>query len=533
VIRSAAVMACATSLVAVPLAAQAPPTAAHDTAHAIRQRTTYEDLQLFSQVLNELRLNHADSLDTHTLVMAAIEGMVHAADPHSFVIQSIRLNPAKEADYRAGKLVPVPVSFIDVDGRFVVAGAEAGSPAARASLFPGDRLVAADSAPITATSVAELEVALAGPPHSTTVLTVERRRLDGSTVRLDRKLTRETPGAASTVPAAVMLDKHVGYVRITSFLSDRVADDLHAALGRLHGLGMDRLILDLRDNGGGEVKQAARVAGEFLPTGALVYTSEGRKKDATDTGRVTRSFFRREARYPVVVLINGGTASASELVAGALQDHDRAIIVGSPSFGKALLMLPVRLSDGSVLLIVVGHVRSPSGRVIQRSYRGVALHDYYDGAWAPRDTAGLPRYHTDGGRTVYGGGGIVPDIALPAAPAAPAWLERAAERQIPTEWAGAYLDAHGGDYPSLDAFAAAPTLPAAALADFRAFAAARGDTIDAGATADPTLQRLLALVLADAKWGEAGYYRIAAVTDPDVATAMTAFDRASAVLGNH
>ncbi|HWZ59961.1 MAG TPA: S41 family peptidase [Gemmatimonadaceae bacterium] len=523
---------------AAPLGAQhvAAPDSTHrdtthrDTTHAIRQWTTYEDLKLFSQVLNALRLNHADSLDTHRLVMAAVDGMVHAADPHSFVVAAVRLNPAKEAAYRAGQLVPVPVSFLDVGGRFMVAGAAPGSAAARADILPADRLIAVDSAPVTASSVAELEVALAGPPHSTALLTLSRQRLDGSTVRLERRVPREAPGAVTAVPTAILLDRRTGYVRVTSFLSDRAADDLHAALGRLRGLGMERLILDLRDNGGGEVRQAARVAGEFLPTGSIVYTAAGRKKDLTDTGRVTRSFFRHEARYPVVVLINGGTASASELVAGALQDHDRAVIVGSPSFGKALLMVPMQLSDGSILIMVVGHTRTPSGRVIQRIYRGVRLQEYYDGAWAPRDTAGLPRYTTDDGRTVYGGGGIVPDVTLGAPTPLPLWLERAREDRVPFQWAGAYLDAHGAEYTTLDAFATAPTLPATAITDFRAFAAAHGDSADEGAPADRTLQRVLALVIAEAKWGDAGYYRIAALSDPDISAATAAFDRAPGIL---
>jgi carboxyl-terminal processing protease len=504
-----------------------------DTIHAVRQWTTYEDLQLFSQVLNALRLNHADSLDTHRLVMSAIDGMVHAADPHSFVIAAVRLNPAKEAAYRAGQLVPVPISFLDLDGRFVVAGAATGSAAARVDILPGDRLVAVDSAPVTASSVAELEVVLAGPPHSTALMTISRQHLDGSTVRLDRRIAREASAAETAVPTAILLDHRTGYVRITSFLSDRAADDLHTALGRLRGLGMERLVLDLRDNGGGEVHQAARVAGEFLPTGAIIYTSSGRKADVTDTGRVTRSFFRREARYPVVVMINGGTASAAELVAGALQDHDRAVIAGSPSFGKALLMKPVILKDGSVLLMVVGHMRTPSGRVIQRSYRGVALHDYYDGAWAPRDTAGRPRFATDDGRTVYGGGGIVPDLALESPRRFPLWLERAKEDHVPFQWVGPYLDAHGAEYSTLDNFAATPALSEATLADFRAFAASHGDSIDTGAGADRLLQRALALTVAEAKWGDPGFYRVAAITDPDVAAAAAAFDRAPAILAGH
>ena len=501
------------------------------TKHAVRQWTTYEDLQLFSQVLSELKLNHPDSLDTHTLVMSAIEGMVHAADPHSFVIPAVRLNAAKEADYRAGKLVPVPVEFVEVRGAYVVAGAASGSEAERLDILPGDRLVAIDSAPVRAESVVELEVMLSGAPKTTALLTLERRRLDGSTVRLDRRLTRHSPDEESAVPAVFMLDPKTGYIRITTFLSDRAADDLHTALGTLDHQGMQRLVLDLRDNGGGSIKQAAHVAGEFLPKGMLIYTSEGRKKDIIDTGRVSRSFFATRAKYPLVVMIDGGTASASELVAGALQDHDRALIIGRPSFGKALLMIPLAMSDGSSLMMVVGHVRTPCGRIVQRSYRGLALRDYYEGAWSSRDTTGRPGCKTDAGRTVYGGGGIVPDVLLPTHLGAPPWFERIEEDRLVLQWISGYLDAHGAQYTTLDAFAAAPTIPPEAIADFRTFVASHGDSAATGDAADRLLGRGLALAVAYGKWGEPGYYHVAAVLDPDVTTASHAFDRASELLG--
>lgn len=500
------------------------------TKHVVRQWTTYEDLQLFSQVLSELKLNHPDSLDTHTLVMSAIEGMVHAADPHSFVMPAVRLNTAKETAYRDGKLVPIPVSFIEVRGAYVVAGAAAGSEAERLDILPGDRLVAIDSTPVRAESIVELEVMLAGAPKTTTMLTLERRRLDGSTARLDRRVTRHAPDEESAVPAVFMLDDKTGYIRITTFLSDRAADDLHTALGTLDHQGVQRLVLDLRDNGGGSIKEAAHVAGEFLPKGMIIYTSEGRKKDIVDTGRVSRSFFSTRAKYPLVVMINGGTASASELVAGALQDHDRAVIIGRPSFGKALLMVPVRLSDGSSLMLVVGHVRTPCGRIVQRSYRGQSLRDYYEGAWSSRDTTGRPSCKTDQGRTVYGGGGIVPDIMFPERRGVPSWLERITEDRLVLQWIGGYLEAHGAQYGSLDTFAATPTVPATAVADFRTFVASHGDSAAMGDAADRSLNRLLALAVAEGKWGEPGYYRVAAVLDADVTTATHAFDRATEIL---
>src|SRR5437773_1257053 len=245
-------------------------------------------------------------------------------------------------------------------------------------------------------------------------------------VTVERRVARERTEEATAVPAAFMLHPQVGYIRLTTFANEKAADDLHAALGRLEGRDMKRLVLDLRDNGGGSVDEAARVAGEFLPKGAIVYTEQTRKKveGEKDTVRVSRSFWSHEKRYPLVVLINAGTASASELVAGALQDHDRAVIVGRPSFGKALLMRGLPLADGSMIMLVVGHVTTPCGRVVQRQYRGITRRDSVRLARAERDSAGRPAGKTDGGRTVYGGGGIYPDVVLSEPDPAPLWLAR-------------------------------------------------------------------------------------------------------------
>jgi len=499
----------------------------------VRARTTYEDLQMFGQVLNQIRVNHPDSVDTHELLMAAIQGMVRAADPHSYVIPAVRLEPGKEEQLRAGKLVPVPVSFLFIGGAPVVAGVAAGTAASRLDILPGDELVSVDGRPVAAESAEELEIGLAGPKQSVVTLGLERRRQDGSLVRLERRVARERFEAASAVPVALMLDSATGtgYVRITTFEAERVADDLHDALDRLEKRGMRRLVLDLRDNGGGSVKEAADVAGEFLPKGAIVYTSEGRKKEVTDTGRVSRSFWRSERRYPIVVMTNGGTASASELVAGALQDHDRALIVGRPTFGKSLLMRGFPLADGSVIVLVVGHVKTPCGRVVQRQYRSITTREYYRLARADRDTAGRPACTTAGGRRVFGGGGIYPDVLLEERSAVPLWMARVREQELPLAWVGGYVSAQGAALVSLEAFLREPALPAAALADFRAFARAQGVAIPSDAESDALLQRTLTRAVARAKWGDAGSYGVAAKLDAEVRAALTSFDRAAAVLG--
>jgi carboxyl-terminal processing protease len=384
---------------------------------------------------------------------------------------------------------------------------------------------------VVAESSEELEVTLAGRRGTTVSLTFERLRLDGSLARLTRSVKRERTSDESAVPAAFMLDRTTGYVRITTFEGAKVADDLHSALGTLDKAGMQRLVLDLRDNGGGRVDQAADVAGEFLPKGVVVYSSAGRKAEVGDTIRVRRSFWRSERRYPVVLLVNEGTASASELVAGALQDHDRALVVGRPTFGKSLVMQGFPTADGSMIVLVVGHAMTPCGRVVQRQYRNITRRDYYRLARAERDTAGRPSCRTTNGRTVYGGGGIYPDVRLPEPDPYPLWLARVDEDAIPLAWVGGYVAAGGAGLTTVGAFAATPSLPAAALADFRAFAAKQGVAIPSGPEPDAWLQRTLAARIAAAKWGDTGYYRVAAALDPEIRAAAASFERAAAILG--
>ncbi|HEX8693311.1 MAG TPA: S41 family peptidase [Longimicrobium sp.] len=482
-LRKSLAGALALLLAAAPAAAQQGP---------LRPRTAYEDLQMFSQVLNQIRVNHPDSMDTHELFMAAVEGMIRAADPHSYVIRAARLAPEKLREYEAGRLFPVPIDFRYVGGSPVVASVAPGSAAARQDILPGDVLVAADGQPVRAESPLELEVALAGPRGSTVGLRFERERGDGSRVELDRPVRRERVEEGTAVPAAFLLDARTGYIRVTTFANDRTADDLHDALKALERGGMQRLVLDLRDNGGGRVDQAAQVAGVFLPGGAVVYSSEGRKPELSETVRVRRSLFSPgERRYPVVVMVNEGTASASELVAGALQDHDRALVVGRPTFGKSLLMQGFPMTDGSVIVLVVGHVKTSCGRVVQRQYREVRSTEYYRLAHAARDTVGRPSCRTDRGRTVYGGGGIYPDVVLQETEPAPVWLARLYEDDVVTRWVAAYLTANAAAFTTPEALAASPSLPAGALADFRAFAGRQGRQVPAGAEVDARLQREL------------------------------------------
>jgi carboxyl-terminal processing protease len=417
-----------------------------------------------------------------------------------------------------------------VEGAPVVISVAPGTEAARSDILPGDELIAVDGKPVPWESAGELEIGLAGAKNSKVRLTFERRRLDGSRVHLEREVKRERAGEESAVVSAFLLDAATGYVRLISFESDKVADDLHDALSDLERQGMKRLVLDLRDNGGGLVDEAAKVAGEFLPKGAIVYTQQGRKAEVSDTGRVGRSFWSHEKRYPIVVMVNDGTASASELVAGALQDHDRALIVGRPSFGKSLLMQGFPLTDGSVVMLVVGHVRTPCGRVIQRRYHGISRREYYRLAGVDRDTVGRPSCKTTSGRVVYGGGGIYPDIVFPEPEAAPVWLSRVYEDRLDLKWIAGHLTAAGPTYSTIDALVSSGKAAPGAVESFRKFATEQGLTIPDGADVDALLDRSIVRWVALAKWGDAGFYRLAAVQSADVKRAVESFTKAEGIL---
>ena len=497
----------------------------------LRKRTAYEDLQMFSQVFNQIRVNHLDTVDSHELLMAAIQGMVRRADPHSYVVSAVRFSPDKQRQFENGTLVALPIQWDFRLGAPRVVSVSPGTRAASLDILPGDELILADGQAIVAESEFELDVTLAGAKGTTVQLVLERQRSDGSFARLERAVRRErSEDAPTAVPAVTTFGDGTGYIRITTFSNDKVADDLHKALESVEALNIKRLVLDLRDNGGGLVREAARIAGEFLPRGSIVYSSWGRKTESIDTGRVERSFWRSARNYPLAVLINAGTASASELVAGALQDHDRAIVVGRPSFGKSLMMRGFPMTDGSTFVLVIGQVMTPCGRAVQREYRGLRAQDYYRRARTERDTAGRPSCKTDNGRTVYGGGGIVPDVMLAERAGPPVWLVRLSEDDLFGRFAAGWVTEQAARYGTLDAFDSA--LPAFddALAAFRTLAAREGREVPADSAATTRVRRNLLVAVAAAKWGDAGRYRVSARLDPDVQAAIAALARSAEIL---
>lgn len=491
------------------------------------ERTTYDDMRMFSQALNQIRINHADSVTAQTLLLAAVEGMIAAADPHSYLLPASRTPAERELEVIAGRAAPVPVTFTYVGDVPLVVSVAPGTAAARADVRPGDELVSVDGAAVRARSAEELDLALAGKKGSDALLVFERQRADGSRARLERKLKRERPEELAVVAAP--LDAETGYLRITSFRGSTVADETASALGKLESQGMKRLVLDLRDNPGGAINQAAAVAGLFLPATTVIAVNEYRR-GKPDTLRVESAPKGARRNLPLVVLVGAGTASAAELLAGALQDHDRALIVGRPTFGKALVLRPFPLADGSVMWLAVGRTHTPCGRMVQRDYRRVSAREYMRGAGAARDSTGRPSCRSDAGRTLLGGGGIEPDQTLPKGKAPAPWLLELFEDETVLQWLGRFQETDAKLFAT-PADVLDPAKLGRAVGDLRSFAAGRGRTVPAGEEGDAALRDLMVPALVWTRFGPAERYRTGAKFDEDVAAAVKALPDAAALPG--
>ncbi len=470
--------------------------AARPTA-AQTQRSAYEELQTFSGVLNYIRINYPDSVSYSDLVAAGIRGVLRALDPHSAYLS--RMEWQRSDALKRGELETVGISLEEVEGAATVLSVAPRSPADKGGVQAGDRILALNDTAVAGLDMRTLALRLAGEKGSKVRLRLERGpRLEPDTfsVTLKRK-----PFDVHTVSVVRMVDSVTGYLRLDDFLG-RAADEVHDGLKKLRGMRAKRVILDLRANPGGIITFAVEIASEFFAKNTVVFRTRGRKREA-DTTYVTKhdGEFRD---LPLVVLIDERSASAAEALAGSLQDHDRALLVGRRSFGKALMQSFFLLPSGDAIWLTIGHVITPSGRYIQRRYHGLGYEQYLSFAGksgAEEDTMAV--FKTDAGRLVRGGGGIVPDIVVTITASLPVWWSAAADS--------------GFDYAVSDSVA--QTLPATSAAratwlgaesDWRdkllpPFLSRVRSKLGVAATTDSLLDRRLARILAqrvaEVRWG--------------------------------
>ena len=364
-----------------------------------------------AEALSVIQTNHIDGrkLDYNSIFKSSISGMLSVLDPHSTYF-----DPVEYASFRTeqrSEYFGIGATIEDLrEGKDVntyIRATFPDSPAARAGLRFGDRILDVDGNSMKGKTYPEVRKFLLGPRGTTVKVTVEHPATKTSeTVNIVRDAV-----SLPSISQAYMLRQGVGYVAMTGGFNLTTADEFEQALKYLHSKGMNMLVLDLRGNRGGLLIQAVRVANTFLQRGQRIVTQKGRFRDSSQ-------FYDAVNENPdnvaVVVLVNGDTASAAEIVAGALQDHDRALIVGETTFGKGLVQFPFQLDYDSALLLTIAKYFTPSGRLIQRDYSGGGFYNYYFPGGLAADKSKQtqqsgPESHTDTGRAVYGGGGIAPD----------------------------------------------------------------------------------------------------------------------------
>jgi len=356
-------------------------------------RTARDGARLLDQVMSRVRDRFVEPVDEEKLWTLAMQGLIdQLGDPNTAYLTPDRLQRLTRA---ASNSYPGVGLGLDVRGGWVtVSQPRTGGPAERAGVQPGDRLIELDGRPMKGWTVPEAVQALRGPPGSTVRLLIERGQGSRLTVTLERAEIH-----LRAVLRATLLEDGVGYLAVNTF-SDSTEAEVAGTVDSLQRAGARSIVLDLRGNPGGLLAQGVRVADLFLAPGQRIVTTQGRVAQANAV--YVDESPERWGDLPVVVLVNHGTASAAEIVAGALQDHDRALVIGRPSYGKGSAQAIYPLEDGAALSLTNARWFTPLGRSIEYSRPG-------EQRLADADTA-RPVFHTTSGRAVLGGGGIVPDV---------------------------------------------------------------------------------------------------------------------------
>lgn len=368
------------------------------------------------ELINIINFSYVDSVDGNKLSEAAITAMLAELDPHSMYIPKEEVNEMNEL--LNGNYEGIGIQFNLIGDSVVVVSTISGGPSEKLGIRSGDRLIEADDMGLSGVGIKEDEVVRILRGKKGTEIRVKVLKT-GSGQLVEYKITRDKIPIYS-VDASYMLDDKIGYIKINRF-SQTTHDEFLSAIDELEKEGMESLILDLRGNGGGYLYSAVRIADELLENNKTIVKTSGLRQPEQVYSSSDKGKFQKGK---LVLLINEGSASASEIVAGAVQDWDRGIILGRRSFGKGLVLKPYTLSDGSMIRLTTAHYYTPSGRSIQKDYHKSKQEyeeeinrRYKHGELYHVDSIPIPedlKFKTSRGRTVFGGGGIYPDVFVPA-----------------------------------------------------------------------------------------------------------------------
>ena len=492
----------------------------------------------FKEILSYVDRDYADSVDTEGLADYAVVQMLEKLDPHSVYIPARdreKTDSFLQSDYDG-----VGIEFNLFRDTMTVVAPLSGGPAEQAGVQPGDQILSlggkrVSGARLTTTRLSEL---LRGPRGSSVVLELRRRHQPRP---LSLSIARSRIPNTS-VDAAYLVDEQTGYIKVSRFASNTY-EEFKAALADLRRQGLTRLVLDLRGNPGGYLDRATRLADEFIGgSRKIVYTDgKGEQYDSQTYARVAGEF----EEGALVVLVDEGSASAAEVVAGALQDHDRAILVGRRTFGKGLVQQPIALSDGGELRLTIARYYTPAGRSIQKPYG--ANYAEYSAELTGRSARGelqsadsvhfakALRFRTDHGRTVYGGGGIMPDVFVARDTLAhSAYYTRLLSRGVARAFALNFYQAHKAELEGLrfEQFNATFRITDAQLVGLAAQAAQAGVSTDVAAVrrCTPLLRNLLKAFIARSAYGQVAYYTVLREQDPELQRALHAVNDSTAQL---
>ncbi|MEE9218120.1 MAG: S41 family peptidase [Acidobacteriota bacterium] len=380
-----------------------------------------ERLRTFSTMVDLIEQQYMEEPDSYEVIYGAVRGMLRTLDPHSNFLDPKAYREMREEQRGSFSGLGIVISMRGEEGLLTVISPIEGTPAHRAGIHAGDVISMIDGDETVGMRINDALKRLRGKKGTKVDLMIVREGVDEP---LDFTITRDDIPTAS-IPYAYMLRPSVGYIKVKNF-TQTTSEELEEKIHSLSEQGMEHLILDLRANPGGLLEQAVKVASHFLGGAKLIVYTRGRVSNSDQEYYGTDG--KNGLHYPLIVLVNKGSASASEIVAGAIQDHDRGLVVGENTWGKGLVQTVYPLSHDSALALTTAKYYTPSGRLIQRDYR--SLEEYFTFAEAGRKPSGKREVHyTDAGREVLSGGGITPDVEIEM-PETPEFIQRLERRAL-------------------------------------------------------------------------------------------------------
>jgi carboxyl-terminal processing protease len=503
--------------------------------NAVSDDKTSAQVKKFSDALNITSRYYVDDVDSQKLTEAAIKGMLEELDPHSVYISAEQLKRVNE-DFQ-GSFEGIGVEFDIINDTITIVSPISGGPSEKLGILAGDKIVKIDGQSAIKLTREDVPKKLRGQKGTKVTVTIVRA---GSPREMDFEIIRDKIPLYS-VDASFMYNDDIGYIKVSRFAATTY-DEFLAAYQKLQGQGMKKLVLDLRGNPGGYLDQAFKMGSEFIPKGGkIVYT----KSRISDFNEVYNSEGGKLNEVPLIVLVNSGSASASEIVAGAVQDWDRGLIVGETSFGKGLVQRQFDLPDGSAFRVTTARYYTPVGRLIQKPYEGGTYKSDLardesegDNLNHAKDKADSlhPEFKTMGGRIVFGGGGITPDYIVKLDTLTP-YTVALRRNNIIYLFTENYMQTNRKNiestYKSYNALRDGFNISSSMMEDFKRFAEAKGVALNESEFEKDRsfIEISIKSQMARDIWGNEGSYAVFVSTDEQFLKAITLFQEAKD-LGN-